>query len=73
MKITNFDDFSKTITKDVVKGIIEEINSMGIVVKGNDINETINSIIEASTTSSTITTLNLLRRYHEWLSAQFEK
>ena len=68
-----FKDFANTITNEVILEIVESINKTGAVVQGSNINEAINSIVTTSTATSMIITLELLRRYHEWLSQQIEQ
>lgn len=73
MSMPKFEDFANTITNEVILEIVESINKTGAVVQGSNINEAINSIVTTSTATSMIITLELLRRYHEWLSQQIEQ
>ena len=73
MSMPKFKDFANTITNEVILEIVESINKTGAVVQGSNINEAINSIVTTSTATSMIITLELLRRYHEWLSQQIEQ
>lgn len=73
MDFPKFEDFSATLNNGAYKEITEAINDSKIAIKGSGAADIVKSAANAATTASIITTLELLRRYHEWLSEQLGK
>lgn len=73
MNLPSFKDFSATINKEVCNSIAESINEAKIPVKGSNDEESTKSLVNAIISASMISTLELLNRYHDWLSEQLQK
>ena len=68
MDFPKFEDFCATLTDSAYKEITEKINGSKIAIKGAGAADIAKSAANAATAANIIATLELLRRYHEWLS-----
>ena len=73
MNLPNFEDFSATISKEVCNRIAESINEAKIQVKGSNDEERTKSLVNATISANMISTMELLHRYHDWLSEHLQK
>ena len=72
MMFPRFDDFLATLTPDVMKEITEEISKSGLKNEGETLTEIINQTLTNSEIVSYLMTIEILRRYHEFISERLK-
>lgn len=68
MNYPNFNDFLATLTPDVMKEITAEINKSGLKNTGGSLDDVLNQTLTNSEIISYQMTVEILRRYHAYIS-----
>lgn len=68
MNFPNFNDFLATLTPDVMKEITAEINKSGLKNTGGSLDDVLNQTLTNSEIISYQMTVEILRRYHAYIS-----
>lgn len=70
MSFPSFDDFVKTLTPDVMKDITNNINKNGLKNTSGSLDDVLKQTLTNSEIISFQMTVEILRRYHTYISEQ---